>query len=98
MSRIQYVATHLGASAGGETLIERAVNESQRNNHDGLLFLKSVPEHRGFYEALGFTMADNKDMVLDPSTRPDIWTKDESTQKWTLNKHAGRGYLSANPA
>jgi hypothetical protein len=98
-SIVHAIAAHNGTSQGGETLFSYAVNESQRNNHGGRLHLAAVPESRGFFESLGFTkpQKNEKFMFLDPSTRPDIWTKDESTQRWTLNKYASRGYLSPNP-
>ena len=98
-SRIETMATHPGTSQGGGTLVAFAVNESQKNNHSGVIRLYTTDASKVFYEKLGFKQdgESSTSLVLDPSTRPDIWTKDESMQRWTLNKHAGRGYLSPNP-
>ena len=38
-SRIETMATHPGTSQGGETLVAHAVNESQRNNHSGVILV-----------------------------------------------------------
>jgi hypothetical protein len=95
-SRIDSLTTHPGTSQVGETMIEHAVNESQKNNNGGVLGLYTTSASRGFYEKLGFTQVGGS-MVLNPSKHPDIWTSNEDTQTWALKQLDGRGYLSKNP-
>jgi hypothetical protein len=91
-TEVATLSTHPGTSGAGETMIERAVNESQVAGHNGEVSLTSL-NHAStkFYESLGFKQ-QGSEMKLKPAERSDLWSQKDGT--WTLNKHENHGYLS----
>lgn len=93
-TRVEHLAAHPGTSGAGETMIEKAVNESQTRGNNGEVVLESAGPAKDFYRSLGFKEDGLLDMKLNPSERPDLWSKNEDGT-WSLTKHKDKGYLKA---
>ena len=91
-TRVEHLATHPGTSGAGETMIEKAVNESQTRGNNGEVFLESGGVAQDFYRSLGFKEDGLLDMKLNPSEHPNLWSRNEDGT-WSLKKHEGKGYL-----
>lgn len=90
-TQLKSLASHPSTSGAGETMIEKAVNESQARGQNGQIYLMSLNSASdGFYKNLGFT-DDQGELKLNPS-ESELWSQKDGT--WSLNKNEGTGYLT----
>jgi len=67
-TEIRRLATHPGTSGVGQTMIEKAVNESQAAGNYGVVRVSSLDDtSEGFYNSTGFQAGEDDYMKLDPS-------------------------------
>ena len=91
-TEVKYLATHPGTSGAGETLIETAVNASQKEGNEGKISLTSLNSaSSGFYRSLGFEGSEATDLKLDPS-QSTLWEQRDG--EWNLIKNRDKSYLA----
>ena len=89
ITEIKYLASHPGTAGAGQTMIETAVNESEKRGNEGRIGgLDSLDEAVSFYHSMGFSGPQNN-MSLDPE-KSDLWSKDGN--EWSFNKLKGQKY------
>jgi hypothetical protein len=94
-TEVSLLATHPAVSHAGETMIEKAANESQARGHEGTLYVKSLDKGSDrFYLGVGFE-AEGDRMKLTPSTNP-LWNNNKGSG-WGLTRNDGKKYLAIRP-
>ncbi len=96
---VENLTTHPGSKGAGETMMERAVNNSDIANHQGVLYLKSLMGSEGFYDKLGFQRTpeatdDEIQMKLNPSASQHWIKKKDGT--WSLSENKRKNYLRSD--
>jgi hypothetical protein len=76
MIEIRLLVSHPGVAGAGEILLEKAVNESDQQGHNGAIYLSAMMSAVPFYQSAGLTLVEpgSTSMVLLPSIS-DKWLR-----------------------
>lgn len=94
-TEVLQIVTHPGGSGAGNTLMEKAVNESHKAGNHGIVHLNAENlESIALYEKQGFKAVEEREghYILDPS-KSEHWHQQDG--QWGMKHNEGKGYLAS---